>query len=308
MIVITEFMDELAVERLRRNRRVCYRPDLADRRDELFSLAGSCRALIVRNRTKVSQALLDAAPELACVGRLGVGLDNIDLEACGRRGIAVYPATGANDRSVAEYVVGTAMALLRGAYRVNRRMLRGEWPRAECAGSEISGKRLGLVGFGSIGQQTAKLASACGMAAAASDPYLPNDSNGWRLADKLSMRDLLSESDVLSVHVPLTEATRHLIGAQELAQLRRGAVVINTSRGGVVDEVALAAALRSGHLGGAALDVFENEPLSEAGAERFAGLENLILTPHIAGVTAQSNRRVSDLIADNVIAHLDGMG
>lgn len=305
MIVITEFMDERAVDTLRQGYEVRYDPGLADRKADLYSLVGSCRALIVRNRTRVTPDLLASAPGLACVGRLGVGLDNIDLDACASRGVAVYPATGANNRSVAEYVIGTAMALLRGAYSENRRMVAGDWPRSACAGREIAGKALGLIGFGSIGQETARLAAALGMEVSACDPLLPEDAPAWRLARKADMQALLARSDVISIHVPLTEETRHLIDRRRLMRFKPDAVVINSSRGGVIDESAVIDALRRGQLGGAALDVFENEPLSETDGRRFDGVSNLILTPHIAGVTAESNRRVSDLIARNVMAHLE---
>ena len=305
MIVISEFMDECAVGALRQRHEVHYDPALADRQSDLFPLIGSCRALIVRNRTRVTQDLLSAAPRLACVGRLGVGLDNIDLDACASRNVAVFPATGANNRSVAEYVIGTAMALLRGAYSENRRMIAGDWPRSACAGREIAGKALGLIGFGSIGQETARLAAALGMEVSACDPLLPEDAAAWRLARKADMPELLTRSDVISIHVPLTAATRRLINRRQLMRLKPGAVVINSSRGGVVDESAVVDALKRGQLSGAALDVFETEPLSKECRRMFDGVSNLILTPHIAGITAESNRRVSGLIANNVMAHLE---
>ena len=298
-------MDARAVDKLRQRHAVCHDPALVDRRNDLLSLVGSARALIVRNRTRVTAQLLAAAPRLDCVGRLGVGLDNIDLDSCASRGVAVYSATGANSRSVAEYVIGTAMMLLRGAYSANRQMIAGDWPRSACAGREISGKTLGLIGFGSIGQETARLAAAVGMAVFACDPLLPEDAPPWRLARRLDMAELLTRSDVISIHVPLTETTRHLINRQQLERIKPGAVVINSSRGGVVDETALVDALSCGQLGGAALDVFETEPLGADNGRMFAGAGNLILTPHIAGVTAESNRRVSDLIATKIMAHIE---
>lgn len=306
MILITEFMDEAAVARLRAAHPVTYDPGLADRQGELPALMPGVRALIVRNRTQVRGPLLDAAPALACVGRLGVGLDNIDVAACEGRGVAVCPATGANNLSVAEYVLGTAMALLRGAYAANAAMIAGDWPRQSCAGRELSGKVLGLVGFGAIARDTAARARALGMEVAAFDPFLPEGDPVWRTAGRLDLDALLATADVVSLHVPLTPGTRHLIDALRIAAMKPGAILINAARGGVVDEAAVAAALRAGHLGGAALDVFETEPLTAGAAAVFAGVPNLILTPHIAGVTVESNTRVSDLIADRVLAHLAG--
>jgi (S)-sulfolactate dehydrogenase len=306
MILITEFMDEAAVARLRAAHPVTYDPGLADRQGELPALMPGVRALIVRNRTQVRGPLLDAAPDLTCVGRLGVGLDNIDVAACEGRGVAVYPATGANNLSVAEYVLGTAMALLRGAYAANAAMIAGDWPRQSCAGRELSGKVLGLVGFGAIARDTALRARALGMEVAAFDPFVPEGDPVWRTAGRLDLDALLATADVVSLHVPLTPGTRHLIDAPRIAAMKPGAILINAARGGVVDEAAVAAALRAGHLGGAALDVFETEPLTAGAAAVFAGVPNLILTPHIAGVTVESNTRVSDLIADRVLAHLAG--
>jgi (S)-sulfolactate dehydrogenase len=306
MILITEFMDEAAVARLRAAHPVTYDPGLADRQGEIPALMPGVRALIVRNRTQVRGPLLDAAPELTCVGRLGVGLDNIDLAACEGRGVAVYPATGANNLSVAEYVIGTAMALLRGAYAANEEMIAGDWPRQSCAGRELSGKVLGLVGFGAIARDTAARARALGMEVAAFDPFVPADDPVWRTAGRLDLDALLATADVVSLHVPLTDGTRHLIDAPRIAAMKPGAILINAARGGVVDEAAVAAALRAGHLGGAALDVFETEPLTAGAATIFAGVPNLILTPHIAGVTVESNTRVSELVADRVLAHLAG--
>jgi (S)-sulfolactate dehydrogenase len=242
------------------------------------------------------------------VGRLGVGLDNIDGAACRDRGIAVYPATGANDVAVAEYVVATAMLLLRGAYGATARVAAGTWPRNALMGREISGKRLGLVGFGAIARETAHRAAALGMAIAAHDPFVAEGDPAWNPAygpvQRKALDALIAESDVLSLHVPLTDATRGLIDAAALARMPKGAVLINAARGGVVDEAAVAEALRSGHLGGAALDVFDREPLdAEAGAV-FADVPNLILTPHIAGVTQESNVRVSAVTAQAVRRHL----
>lgn len=304
MILITEFMDEDAVETLRRGQDTVYDPGLADRQNELPAMVGEARALIVRNRTQVTDKLLAAAPHLQCVGRLGVGLDNIDVDACRRRGVAVYPATGANNLSVAEYVVTAALVLLRGAWFATAAMLAGDWPRQTCAGREIAGKTIGLVGFGAIARDTARLATGLGMTAQAHDPYLADDDPTLSGTRMLALDELLATSDVVSLHVPLTDSTRHLIDKKAIASMKQGAILINAARGGVVDEDALAAALQSGHLGGAALDVFESEPLTAEGGAKFAGIPNLVLTPHIAGVTEESNVRVSSLIAEKVLQHL----
>ena len=305
MILITEFMDEAAVARLAAAHDTEYAPDLADRQTDIPGLMPGIRALIVRNRTKVTADLLASAPDLKVVGRLGVGLDNIDLDACAASGVEVVPATGANTLSVAEYVVTNALILLRGAYTAGAEMLSGAWPRATCgAGREVRGRQLGLVGYGAIARETAALARPLGMNIAAFDPHLPDDDTAWAGAKRCDLNTLLATSDVLSLHVPLTEATRHMIDADALARMPRGAVLINAARGGIVDEADLAASLHDGHLAGAALDVFETEPLTPDAARKFEGIGNLILTPHIAGVTEDSNTRVSALIADEVLKRL----
>ncbi len=303
-IVITEFMDEAAVDTLRRDFSVHYDPGLADRQPEIVPLLAGVRALVVRNRTQVSAAMLGAAPKLQCVGRLGVGLDNIDVETCAARRIEVYPATGANDIAVAEYVLASTLNLLRGAYAASGQVSAGAWPRQALIGGEIFGKTLGLIGYGAIARQTAARARAFGMKTVAFDPFLAAADPVWGETEPVSLDVLLAKSDVVSLHVPLTASTRHMLAAPQFAAMKRGAIVINAARGGVLCESALTDALRSGHLGGAALDVFEVEPLNAENGARFAGLSNVILTPHVAGVTFESNARVSALIAVRVAERL----
>ena len=300
-IIISEFMDDAAVASLATQFNIVYEQDLADRRDALTSLLAGADALIVRNRTQVDAGLLAAAPRLRVVGRLGVGLDNIDTAACAARDIEVIPATGANALAVAEYVIGTAMLLLRGTYQSSDAVGAGKWPRGPLSnGREIAGKTLGLIGFGGIGRLAATLARGLRMRVIAFDPQVSASSPLWGEHGALgvTLDTVIAQSDVLSLHVPLSEATRHLIGAPQLARMKPDAILINTARGGVVDEEAVAAALRGGTLGGAALDVFDAEPLP-AGSP-LAGCPNLLLTPHIAGVTRESNVRVSSMIADAV--------
>jgi (S)-sulfolactate dehydrogenase len=299
-IVIAEFMDEAAVADLAADIDVRYDATLVDRPDELMALAPTCRGLIVRNRTQVRGALLDACKKLEVVGRLGVGLDNVDVETCRARNIAVLTATGANDLAVAEYVIAGLLMLLRGAYRASAPVAAGDWPRNRLIGREIAGRTLGLVGFGGIARETARRATALGMRVVAYDPYLASDHPAWRDlgVGKVEIAPLLAESDAISLHVPLDAGTRHLIDATALGRMRADAVLINAARGGVVDERALAEALRGQRLGGAMLDVFETEPLPADSV--LAGVPNLVLTPHIAGVTVESNVRVSALIAANV--------
>jgi (S)-sulfolactate dehydrogenase len=305
-IVISEFMDEAAVDELRRDFSVTYDKTLVDRPEDLKALAAGARALIVRNRTQVRGDLLAAGARLEAIGRLGVGLDNIDTEACKARGIAVLPATGANDIAVAEWAVTTVMMLLRGAYVATDDVAAGTWPRERLMGREVHGKVLGLVGFGAIARETAVRARALGMSIIAADPFVKADDPAWERigARPVSLDTLLAEADAVSLHIPLTAETRNLIDAGRLTAMKRDAVIVNAARGGVIDEAALAAALKAGTIAGAALDVFDVEPL-KAGSP-LAGCPNLILTPHIAGVTVESNVRVSSVTAANVRRILKG--
>jgi (S)-sulfolactate dehydrogenase len=308
-VLITEYMDDAAVDSLRARHEVTYDPKLFDARAELLALVGDADALIVRNRTQVNAEVLEHAPRVRVLGRLGVGLDNLDMAGCGARGIEVIPATGANADAVAEYVLLAAGLLLRGAFLVSAETGAGRWPRGRLSeGFELGGRTLGIVGFGSIGQTVAAKARAFGLVTAAYDPLLPADAPAWKASGtrRCELDELLGLADILTLHLPLEPATRGLFARDRLARIRRGAILVNTARGGIVDEAALAELVRSGHLGGAAVDVFEREPLP-AGSP-LAGLPNVILTPHIAGVTQESNARVSGMIAERVLASLDRLG
>lgn len=297
-ILVTEFMDPRAVDSLRAEFEVHYDPDLHEDSAGIASWLASARALIVRNRTRVDRDLLAAGPRLVAVGRLGVGLDNIDLDACAERGVSVHPATGANVVAVAEYVIAAMLMMLRGAYHATDRVLAGEWPRTALIGREASGKTLGIVGFGAIGRAVARRATALGVGVAAYDPVLAPGDPAWNAPGVRRFGDLaamLAACDVVTLHVPLTGATRHLIGTAEIAAMKPGACIVNTARGGVLDEAAMALALASGRLGAAALDVFEDEPLPAH--SRLAGIPNLYLTPHVAGLTEEANARTGALVA-----------
>ncbi len=305
-IVVSEFLDEDALAELTPRWTVIYDPTLVDRTDALHAALAEARAVIVRNRTRVGAPLLAAAPGLRVVGRLGVGLDNIDLDACRARAVEVCPARGTNDTTVAEYVVTAVLMLLRGAFQAHDAVLRGDWPRRELIGREVAGRQLGLVGFGANARETARRAAALGMTVMAHDPYVPADDSAWELARAVDLDTLIAGSDAISVHVPLTADTWHLLDARALAAMRSDAVLVNAARGGIVDEAALVDALRAGRLAGAALDVYETEPLTGEAGRRFADVPNLILTPHIAGVTVEANRRISFATVRSVARVLAG--
>ena len=300
-ILISEFITSQALETLRSKYAVVYEPELYKDRAALIAAMQNIDGLIVRNLTQVNKEVLDGAPKLKVVGRLGVGLENIELPACAERNIKVIPATGANAESVAEYVVGAAIALTRGLIPASIATLKGEWPRPRFSTyHEFLGKTIGIVGFGSIGRVVAKKANAIGLKCVAYDPMLSG--NALELegltVPLLSLQGLLEVSDAITLHLPYLPETKNLFNAATLDLMKQGACLVNTARGGIVDENALAERLRSGRLGGAAIDVFMTEPAKDL--SHFSGIENLILTPHIAGVTHESNERVSQMIADEV--------
>lgn len=306
-IVITEFMDDEVARTLAITQDVLYDPGLVDRPADLAAAAREARALIVRNRTRVDAPLLAQCRKLKVIGRLGVGLERIDLEACRRHGVAVCPARGANAIAVAEYVIAGVLILRRGAYQATQQVIAGAWPREALIGGEVSGRRLGLVGFGDIARHVARRAGALGMEVVAFDPFIHEEDPSWRELGvrRLTFEQVLETSDALSLHVPLTSGTRHLLDRVAFDRMQRGAVLVNTTRGGVVDETAMIDALRDGRLSGAMIDVFETEPLAAATGALYSEIPNLILTPHIAGVSRESNRWLSVLTVNNVLEILE---
>ena len=309
-VVITEFMDPGSVAWLAERAEVRFEPDLVDRPDDLLAALGEADALIVRNRTQVRGPVLEAlaAARISVVGRLGVGLDNIDMEGCAGHGIRVIPATGANAVAVAEYVIATMMTLLRGAYSSSERVLGGEWPRQALMGGETMGRTLGLLGFGGIAQEVAPRARALGMALSAADPFVALDDPAWD-EFQVTRRDLdhlLAESHVISLHLPLTEATpgddrRRPSGADEegrdpdqhLAGRHR-------RRGGAGPGPGIGPPGRRRHR--------RLRPRTLAAGGPLTGAPNIIATPHIAGVTHEGEVRIGRMIVEAVWDILEGDG
>jgi (S)-sulfolactate dehydrogenase len=305
-ILISEFISPQALQFLREKHEVIYDPELYKDPLKIQESIQPVQGLIVRNLTQVNEDILSAAPHLKVVGRLGVGLENISLPVCAQRNIKVIPATGANAQSVAEYVIGSVIALSRRFEQATQLTLEGKWPRSTFSGqAECAGKHLGIIGFGSIGRVLAQKANAIGLHCIAYDPFITESevkTNGFTVPI-LPLAELLEKSDYVSLHLPLSPETKNLFNAAVLDLMKDGAIIINTARGGILDEHALAERLRSGRIGGAAIDVFSAEPAKDL--SHFANIPNLILTPHIAGVTAESNERVSQLIANEVSNYLE---
>ena len=303
-ILITEFMNQEQVERLSLVHNVSYEPELYLDSKALLEKSVKIHALIVRNKTKIDKTLLDTAKYLKVVGRLGVGLDNIDILYCKEKNVPIVVAEGANAKSVGEYVMMGLLTLFRGTMSSTESIVKGEWNRTGYNGSEISGKTLGIIGIGTIGRIVAENARTMGMNLIGNDIEISADDSVWGQLDIecCSFEDLVHQSDAITLHVPLNQETHNLFGEEEFKKMPKGSFIINTSRGGIVNESDLLKYLKNGHLGGAMLDVFENEPVKDSAI--FSGLPNLILTPHIAGLTNESNVRVSQTISGKILDFL----
>jgi D-3-phosphoglycerate dehydrogenase len=272
------------------------RPGLSG--DALAEAIADADAVLVRSATKITRHSLSRADKLKVIGRAGVGVDTIDVDAATERGIPVLTAPAGNTVSAAELTMALMLALARRVAAADQSMRRGEWDRKSFTGIELFGKTLGLVGAGRIGGEVARRARAFGMQVVVFDPYLNAERARSLDVQTGSLDHVLERADVLSVHVPLTDATSRLIGKPQIARMKRGALLLNVARGGVVDESALAAALESGQLGGAALDVFETEPL---GVDHpFRRMPNVVLTPHLGASTAEAQQNVAIEIAEAV--------
>lgn len=258
--------------------------------------------LIVRSATKVRGDLLEAATSLRVIGRAGVGVDNIDLPGATAKGIAVINAPAGNTVSAAELTMALILSMVRRVPEADASVRAGEWARSRFKGAELRGRTLGLVGAGRIGGEVARRCRAFGMTVIAHDPYMSAERARELNAKSVDLDTIIEEADVISLHVPMTESTKNMIDAPTIARMKKGAFLVNVARGGVVDEQALAAALSSGHLAGAALDVYVNEPLEEGSVLR--DTPNLVLTPHLGASTAEAQELVATEISEGVRAAL----
>lgn len=303
-IVVTELIWSEGLEILEALGEVIYDPGLW-KSEKLLSAIQDADAVVVRNQTMVTAEFLAAGPKIKVIGRLGVGLDNIDLEACRQAGVRVVFARNANAVSVAEYVFAAMLAFSRQLGQATADVKKGNWSRKQFTLSELNGKTLGLVGVGEISTRLASRARAFGMVLMGYDPFLPPyelacTDFGVQLAD---FEEVLKRSDFISLHVPLTDKTRDLINKGTLALMRPNSVIINTSRGGIINETDLYEALKNRQIAGAALDVLSKEP---PGASPLLDLDNIILSPHIAGLTEEAQVRTSVLVAREVSKVITG--
>jgi len=267
--------------------------------DALVPLVRDIDAWIVRGATKVTRRLIGEAPRLRWVARAGAGLDNIDVAAAKERGIAVLNVPGANAVAVAELVFGLLLGLLRKIPAADASLRRGEWEKSRFQGRELRGKTLGIVGLGKIGRAVARRALAFEMTCVGHDPLVPDADAEALGVTPLRFDALLARADILTLHAPMTKETKGLIGAAEIARMPKGSILVNAARGGLVDEAALIAALRSGHLAGAALDVFAVEP---PGDWTLVNLPNVVSTPHVGAATVEAQEAVGEEIVKLLLA------
>lgn len=308
-ILITEAFDDPAIDRLAADHNVVREPGAFKNPARLKELIAETRTIIVRNQTQLTADVLEAAPNLIGIGRMGVGLDNIDVAKASELGIVVVAPLDANSTSVAEMTLALMLGLARKIPASDRKTKTGGWDRKGGTGVELSGKTMAICGFGRIGRKVAKLARAFGMKIVVSDPFVESDSPalaefGAELC--ASLEDALGQADYISAHSPLTPETKHMFNAESFAATKPGAFFVNTSRGGIVDEEALVEALQNGHLGGAGLDVREKEPPGEPGD--LESMDDVIVLPHVGGWTREALSRTHEAVATDLDSLLKGGG
>jgi D-3-phosphoglycerate dehydrogenase len=302
-VFIADPISEKGIEELRRDNLLDVQVQTGLSESEVIAAVADAAALIVRSQTKVTAPIINAAKKLRVIGRAGVGVDNVDVETATRRGVVVLNAPGANTISTAEHTFSLLLSLARNIARADANLKGGTWDRKNLEGVELYNKTLGIIGMGRIGSELSRRAIAFGMRVVAFDPYL-SASRARSLQVELveDLDELIPVADFISVHTPLTAETRHILNAERLAKTRRGVRIINCARGGLIDEPALADAISSGHVAGAALDVFETEPLPADSPLR--KIPKLVLTPHLGASTAEAQESVGFEIAQSIRAAL----
>ncbi len=300
-ILVSDGLSEVGLQLLRTAGEVTANPKITP--DELIAALPEYDALVVRSRTKVNAKVIAAGAKLKVIGRAGVGVDNIDVAAAVAKGITVVNSPLAASVAVAELTLGLMFVLARNIAAADASLKQNKWEKSAFMGAELNGKTLGLLGIGRIGTETAKRAAALGMKVIAFDPALAPDEIKARSADAATFDEVLEKSDYVSMHLPLTAANKNLLGAAQFAKMKKGARLVCAARGGVVDEDALKAALDSGQLAGAALDVYAAEPPA---AGSIATHPKVVATPHIGAQSHEAQTRAGIAIAEEVVAALQG--
>lgn len=300
-VLVVDGLEESGLAILRRSAHVAVEEDV--QAEELLRIIGDYEALIVRGRTKVTAQVFEAGRRLRVVGRAGVGVDNIDLQAAKERGVSVVNAPASTTLAVAELTMALILSLARETPRADAAMKQGLWLKKELIGFELSGKTLGVIGVGAIGAAVARRAAAFEMKILGYDPLLSAEQITQRGAQPVSLAELYRQSDIITIHVPLTAETRGMVDQRAFEQMKPGVRVVCTARGGIIDEAALLAALETGKAAGAGLDVFAQEP---PGKSALASHPKVIATPHIGAQTAEAQARAAVDIAHEVLAALQG--
>jgi D-3-phosphoglycerate dehydrogenase / 2-oxoglutarate reductase len=300
-VLIAEPLADAGVELLASAHEVDARTAMT--REELLAAVPAVDALVVRSATRVDAEVLEAGPNLKVVGRAGIGLDNVDVAAATRLGIMVVNAPQSNVISAAEHTLALILAQARNIPQANQALREGRWERGRFQGAELYGKTLGILGLGRVGALVAQRANAFGMRLLAYDPFVSRERAAHMGVELASLAEVLARADVVTVHLPKTPETTGLIGERELAAMRPGARLVNTARGGLVDETALAKAVESGHLGGAALDVFSEEPTTQS---PLFELDRVVVTPHLGASTTEAQDKAGVAIAEQLILALTG--
>ena len=300
-ILITEFINQNSINNLKKKFEIKYDEKIYENKLKLENIIHNYEGLIVRNKTQVDSNVLKKAKKLKFIGRLGVGLDNIDTEFCKNKNIHVQPATGMNADSVAEYVVSSSMSLIKKIPMFHNETIKGEWPRTTIRSAEINQKFLGIIGFGTIGKKVAKFCSKNGLKILAYDPYIKEINDKEIDAKLLNLKEIYEKSDIISIHLPLSNETKNMINKSSFSKMKNNPIIINTSRGSIINQNDLIDAYHENIISGFALDVFENEPIESKFYKKIIPGMNCILTPHISGVTTESNIRVSDFIVKKII-------
>jgi len=300
-ILITEFMDQSALDELKSIFEVTFDPNLWRDKLSILKFSKDTEGIIIRNKTTLSKAILSEFSKLKFIGRLGVGLDNIDMNYCSDKKIKVQPASGLNADSVAEYVIQAALSLLKKIPLLHQETVKGSWPRNSFTLNEIQGKTFGFIGFGEIAKKVFKRLEPFKVHCVAYDPYIDKNILAEFKIELIDFKKLLQLSNIISIHLPLTNETKELINKDTFKKMTKSPIIINTSRGSIINEYDMLEAYSKNLISGFALDVYDQEPVEKKLYDQITNEMNCIFTPHIAGITEESNFRVSKFIAESTI-------
>ncbi|HOJ97418.1 MAG TPA: phosphoglycerate dehydrogenase, partial [Methanospirillum sp.] len=300
-ILVSDELAEEGIEILREHAMVDVNTGLSE--DELVATIENYDALLVRSGTQVTERVIEAGKKLRFIGRAGAGVDNIDMNAATRHGVIVANAPEGNTLAATEHTMAMMLSLCRNIPQANASMQAGEWKRSKFMGVELNEKTLGIVGLGRIGREVAKRASSFNMHIIGYDPFISSEKAAEMGIESMSLEELFTKADIITVHTPLIKETRHIINEKTIATMKDGVRIINCARGGIIDEAALAAAVKSGKVAGAAIDVFEEEPPKNC---PLIGIPNIIVTPHLGASTIEAQKNVAISIAKQCLDVLNG--